>query len=157
MIFRKESPTDDEKAEKMKKNLSVIAICLFSAVALSLFAGCGGKTVTDIWQGADYSEDTCLGDGQKEFFLEVSAGEHSVTLTVRTDKDTVGDALLGYGLIDGEEGAYGLYVKSVNGIVADYDSDKSYWAFYINGEFAATGVDSTEITEGAVYQFVYTK
>ena len=63
------------------------------------------------------------------------------------------EALLAEGLIEGENGAYGLYVKKVNGIVADYDIDKTYWAFYINGEYAMSGVDTTEIVEGATYSF----
>jgi len=65
--------------------------------------------------------------------------------------------LIEHGLIDGDEGPYGLYVKVVNGMTADYDVDKSYWSFYINGEYAMTGVDATEITEGTTYQLVYTK
>lgn len=39
----------------------------------------------------------------------------------------------------------------VNGIIADYDVDKTYWAFYINGEYAMSGVDTTKIEEGAAY------
>ncbi|MBO5789865.1 MAG: DUF4430 domain-containing protein, partial [Clostridia bacterium] len=74
-----------------------------------------------------------------------------------TDKDTVGSALLEHGLIAGEEGQFGLYVKVVNGMTADYDVDRSDWAFYIDGEYAMTGVDSTEITEGVTYQLAYTK
>lgn len=57
------------------------------------------------------------------------------------------------GLIAGEESEYGLYVKTVNGITADYDKDGVYWAFYINGEYAQTGVDSTKIAEGESYSF----
>ncbi|MBQ2119193.1 MAG: DUF4430 domain-containing protein, partial [Clostridia bacterium] len=53
--------------------------------------------------------------------------------------------------------AYGLYVKKVNGITADYDTDKAYWAFYLNGEYASTGVDSTDIDENVKYSLVYTK
>ena len=60
-------------------------------------------------------------------------------------------------LIEGDEGPYGLYIKKVNGITADYDVDKSYWGFYINGEYATTGVDTTKITEGATYKLEYTK
>ena len=45
------------------------------------------------------------------------------------------------------------YVKEVNGIIADYDVDGTYWAFYIDGEYASAGVDSTEITEGSIYMF----
>ena len=65
----------------------------------------------------------------------------------------MGDALSQLGLIEGEEGQYGLYVKSVNGIEADYDKDGVYWAFYIDGEYALTSVDATEVTDGAVYAF----
>ena len=56
-------------------------------------------------------------------------------------------------MIDGDESEYGLYVKTVNGITADYDTDGVYWAFYINDEYAPTGVDSTTITEGERYSF----
>ena len=45
------------------------------------------------------------------------------------------------------------YVKKVNGITADYDADQTYWAFYVNGEYATAGVDSTTIEEGATYSF----
>ena len=56
-------------------------------------------------------------------------------------------------LIAGETSNYGLYVKTVNGITADYDVDQTYWAFYVNGEYAMAGVDSTTIEEGATYSF----
>ena len=57
------------------------------------------------------------------------------------------------GLIAGEDSEYGLYVKTVNGVTVDYDQDGKYWAFYVDGEYAATGVDSTDITTGATYTF----
>ena len=41
--------------------------------------------------------------------------------------------------------------KTVNGMIADYDKDGVYWAFYIDGEYAMTGVDATNITDGAQY------
>ena len=44
-------------------------------------------------------------------------------------------------------------MKTVNGITADYDADGVYWAFYINGEYAQTGVDTTPIVEGEEYSF----
>ena len=54
-------------------------------------------------------------------------------------------------LLEGEEGPYGLYVKVVNGIRADYDKDKVYWAFYVDGDYAVSGVDVTEIQAGSEY------
>ena len=56
-------------------------------------------------------------------------------------------------LISGEEGEYGLYVKTVNGVTADFDADGVYWAFYINDEYAQTSVDMTKIEDGASYSF----
>ena len=40
---------------------------------------------------------------------------------------------------------------------ADFNTDGSYWAFYIDGEYAMTGVDSTEINEDSVYTLQVTK
>jgi len=97
---------------------------------------------------------TRLGEGSVQFAFTVADKDGNETaFEIHTDKETVGDALLELGLIAGEEGEYGLYVKTVNGITADYDKDGVYWAFYVNGEYALTGVDSTKITEGESYSF----
>lgn len=65
----------------------------------------------------------------------------------------VGEALIEEGLINGHTTDYGLYVDEVNGIALDWDKDGKYWAFYINGEYAQTGVDTTDVEDGAVYTF----
>ena len=79
-------------------------------------------------------------------------GEGKETLfEIHTDKTTVGEALLELELVAGEVQQYGLYIKSVNGITADFDVDKTYWAFYINDEYAQTGIDQTKIEEGTSY------
>ena len=73
--------------------------------------------------------------------------------------ETLGDALLENKLVEGDEGQYGLFVTSVNGIKADYSADGSYWAFYIGDEYAVTGVDGEKLGDGSdtVYRLVYTK
>ena len=86
-------------------------------------------------------------------FIVVDKDGKETSFNLSSDKKTVGDALFAEGLLEGENGPYGLYVKKVNGIVADYDIDKTYWAFYINGEYAMSGVDTTDIVEGATYSF----
>lgn len=93
-----------------------------------------------------------IGQGDIAFTLEVVDSEGARSLfNVKTNEKTVGAALLALDLIAGEDSQYGLYVKTVNGITADYDTDGSYWAFYIDGEYAQTGVDSTDIKAGATY------
>lgn len=98
------------------------------------------------------------GFGEKEFTLQVTDGEeNTTTVTVSTDAATVGEALVELSIIAGEDSEWGLYVKTVNGITADYDADQTYWAFYIDGEYAMTGVDATEIAEDTVYSFAISK
>ncbi len=143
----------------MKTTQKLLVLLLTLLCVLSL-AACGNHTATeqnDIWSTATYTENTTLGNGATAVTVEVTADDKTVTFTLNTDAETVGDALFEQQLITGEEGDYGLYIKTVNGILADYDVDQTYWAFYINGEYATSGVDTTAVTEGAVYQLVRSK
>ena len=70
---------------------------------------------------------------------------------------SVGEALVTEDLIEGHETEYGLYIDTVNGITADWDNDQTYWAFYINGEYATTGIDGTEIVADTTYGLTLTK
>lgn len=141
----------------MKKTIKSTVSIIFAFILLLGLVSCNTVEKTGVWENATYRKDMEFGSGAKTVVVEVKAEEQTVTFTVKTDKDTVGAALIEHGLISGEEGPYGLYVKAVNGITADYDVNKSYWAFYINGEYAMTGVDATDITEGTTYQLEYTK
>lgn len=115
----------------------------------------GADAAGDETTGADTGTDSSvLGEGSKVFtFTVVDEAGAQTQFEIHTDQETVGAALVELGLIDGDEGEYGLYVKTVNGITADYDADGKYWSFYINDEYAQTGVDATNITEGDSYSF----
>lgn len=143
----------------MKNNtaLRVGALLLLLSLTLLTLFSCKEESATGLWADATYTEDQTFGEGAKTLTVVVEAEDRTVTFTVHTDAATVGEALLSHGLIDGDEGPYGLYVKKVNGMTADYDVDQSYWSFLIGGEIAMTGVDMTEITEGTEYRLVYTK
>ena len=94
------------------------------------------------------------GEGNTIFYFDVTDGDgHTQSFEIHTDADIVGDALLEVGLIEGDPGPYGLYVKKVNGITADYEQTGTYWAFYIDNEYGMTGVDLTEIIPGTTYAF----
>ena len=148
-----------------RKQLLSFILCLVLIAAMALmttacdnfdlnFLGTEQEAATNApyTNGADNSGEAPI--AKKQFtFVVVDGNGIETTFQISTDKNIVGDALLAEGLIAGEEGAYGLYVKTVNGITADYDVDKTYWAFYINGEYAFTGVDATPIEEGATYTF----
>lgn len=145
---------------KWSKKISSFILCMMLIVAMAFTTtGCNGGTdkETPVQTGEEanvQAETVVLGEGNTVFNLSVVDKEGvEADFEIHTDKETVGEALLDLGLISGEEGEYGLYVKTVNGITADYDKDGVYWAFYINGEYASTGVDATPITEGENYSF----
>ena len=143
--------------------------------AIGMLTACGMKVNIDLAEdliteapaeaASEVTEDTMAAAPESSDALatEVGTGETSFPFTVcdkdgnttefivHTDKKIVGDALLDCGLIEGEEGPYGLYVKTVNGITADYDKDGVYWAFYVNGDYGMSGVDLTEIDPDAEY------
>lgn len=137
-----------------KKTFSIIFVILLN---ISLFSCSASDTPKDIWESATYTENQEFGNGEKTITLDVVAEEKSIEFTVHTDKENLGDALQEFDLISGDEGAYGLYVKVVNGILADYNITKSYWGINKDGESLMTGVDTTEISDGDSYEFVYTK
>lgn len=100
------------------------------------------------------ADGAVIGEGAVSFGVQVQGdGESIVAFTVNTDEETVGAALMELGVLDGDMEEYGLYVKTVNGTTVDPDTENAYWAFYINGEYAMTGVDSTPIEADAVYMF----
>lgn len=136
------------------RKLQIISLLLILAMAL---CACGKQAPTGLWKDATYTKDTSLGEGAKTFTLAVEMEEKSITLTVKTDAETVGAALLEHGVIAGDEGPYGLYVKTVNGVRADYDKDGFYWAFYVGEEYAMQGIELTPIDENAAYRLVYAK
>ena len=139
----------------MKKTISLI-LAVFCIAAL--FAGCNSNKEPVYVDGTiRCTEDTTLGSGSKTITVTVKDNEgNEVKFTIKTDAKTVGDALLENKVIAGDAGQYGMYIKVVNGLRADYDKDQAYWAFTINGEMAMTGVDGTDITDGGVYGLVYT-
>ena len=139
----------------------VLALVLIAAMVLT-FVSCDKKT-SDEAVTSDASVDsevalTDVGEGEKSFEFFVKFADGTIQrYTVNTDADTVGEALVDAGLITGSEGPYGLMVEAVCGVKLDYNTDKMYWSFNINGKYAMTGVDGTEIDEDSTYSFEATE
>ena len=94
-----------------------------------------------------------IGEGETAFAFTVTFADGTSALyNVHTDETTVGAALQALGLIEGDESEYGLYVTAVDGVTLDYDADGKYWAFYVGGAYATSGVDTTEIVPGESYE-----
>lgn len=142
-----------------KKLPVMICLVLIATMALTM-TGCkgsdkgdGGSTVST---GSSVSSPTAteIGEGKTQFsFTVVHKDGTEKVYSIKTDEQTVGAALVKEGLISGDEGQYGLYVKTVDGETVDYDTDKMFWAFYINDKMASAGVDQAKITAGESYAF----
>ena len=148
-----------------QKILSFVSVLVLMAATALTMTGCGGgkeTPVTTTQQAVTTTTTTAvtkptatqLGVGLTKFtFQVVDIDGNRTDFVISTDEKTVGEALLNLSLIEGEQQAVGFYVKTVNGITADYDVDRTYWAFYIDGAYAMTGVDTTDVVDGATYQF----
>ncbi len=124
---------------------------LFAAMIIISAVGCTKKEALS--QDDKTVKTTEKTDSIQFTFKVVDRDGKETSFDITTDRETVGEALLDEKLIEGDEGEYGLYVKRVNGIEAIYENDGTYWSFYINGEYAMTGVDTTKVEAGATYTF----
>ena len=166
-----------ERIEKMKNTKRILALLAAVLMVFSL-AACTqtetpqnsgdtsdssivtdgtGEELTGVWKDAVYTEDKSFGEGAKTITVKVVADDRSVTFTIKTDKDTLGAALLDNGIVEGEQGAYGLYIKKVNGMLADYNVDQSYWSISKSGVDLMTGADGENISGGENYELTRKK
>ena len=127
---------------KNKKTLfAVLALVLVAALMLGAYqllkpsAVAGGKTITVTVIHSD--------GASKEF-------------TYHTDAEYLGEVILTEGLVEGEDGPYGLVIHAVDGEEASWEKAQAYWGFFVNGDYAIEGMNTTEIEDGAVYKLEYT-
>ena len=133
------------------------ALCLCGCASPAGHGGAANATQSEAVPAFDPATAEKLGEGEKQFYFTVTFDDGAVkAYDIATDADTVGEALAALALVEGEQTNYGLYVKTIGGVRADYNTDHAYWAFYIDGEYAMTGVDATELVPGSTYSFVYT-
>lgn len=125
------------------KKIIIAAVALVAVVALML--GIWLLTRPETQEGGKEITVTVVHkDGSEKVF------------TYHTDEEYLGPVLLSEGLVEGEQGPYGLYIKAVDGVTADYDVDQSYWSLYVGQEMAMQGADTTPIADGDSFRLVYT-
>ena len=136
----------------MKQQLKlVVSLLLIVLIAAGTLIGCEDNNDSNDNPGEN-GENQNLTSEQLTFKFEVIGSDEKATpFDITTTKTTVGDALRENGIIE-EEGL----INTVNGVTLDWNIDKAYWEFRIDGEYALTGVDDTNIQEGVTYAFVYT-
>jgi hypothetical protein len=135
----------------MKKVLGIILFTVF----LFGFTACSTTTTTPVSEGV-------LGSITLEVYDAEGRQVRSENVTF-----TAGDTLLGLlrktcdVVCQGADGGhdetcsfqtvYGTYILGVDTVTAFGTNE--YIAFYINGQYAMTGIDATPVTDGYVYAF----
>lgn len=125
----------------MNKKLLVMLSVLLALMLC--FSACGEKKVDSGATGGKFTVEVVHANGEKK------------TFTYTTDAEKLGAFLETEGLIDSEGADEGMF-HSVDGEKADWNENQSYWAFYIDGEYAMTGIYDTAIVDGTVYKLEYT-
>ena len=126
------------------KNKKLILVAVALVVLVAVFLG--------VWFA---TRPTAI-EGGKAFTVTVVHGDKTEkTYNYTTDETMLGAFLEAEGLIDSKGADAGMF-HTVDGEKADWSVNQSYWAFYVGGEYAITGIYDTTIEEGAVYKLEYT-
>ena len=134
---------EQKKMSKGKIALAFAALVVVVAALIGVYSMFGAKAVA----------------GRKNITIEViNKAAESTVYELATDAEFLRQAMEETeGLtFEGEEGPYGLAVSTVNGEIADFSIDGSYWSFYVNEEYCNYGIDSQPVMDGDAFQIVYT-
>jgi len=132
----------------MKKILTITLIL----ATLTTFASCTKTTVTNEnaietnYLGEEIGDST---EGERSFNV-VEQEFRTDTFDFTSSATTLKDALLAENFIAGDETSNGFFITTVNGIDADYELEKTYWAIWVNNQPSTVGIDQIEFHEGDI-------
>ena len=142
--------------ESMKKSILTAVAVLLSFACLVCLISCDVQETPSaeggLWENAIYSADAEVGEGARTVTFTVEAEDKIVTITLKTDKENLGEAMFEQGLINDAS-----FFSVLNGIEASWEKDQAYWGFYQDDELMPYGVNDQKIEGGESYRFVYTK
>lgn len=151
----------------MKKTLLSIVALLVALICALSFVACDNKTenteaetlakgeeiaADGLWKDAIHRSDVTVGKGEKTIKIDVVADGKQITVKLKTDEATLGEAMYAEGLINDA-----TFFNVLNGIEASWEKDQAYWAFYQGETMMPHGVNDENISGGESYRFVYTK
>ena len=126
------------------KKTWIIVIAFVALVAL----------VGGLWLASRSGNEQAPG-GATFTVVVVHADKSEKTFSYTTEETNLGAFLEAEGLIDSQGSDPGMF-HSVDGERADWNENQSYWAFYIGGEYAMTGIYDTAICDSTTYKLEYT-
>lgn len=110
--------------------------------------------VVGVFAGVWFATRPQSTEGAKAITVHIVHGDRTEKkLEFTTDKEFLGELMVEEGLAQGVDGMYTV----IDGEEAVWnDQTQAYWGFYVNGEYAMQGMDTTPIVDGDVYKLEYT-
>lgn len=139
-------------------------IVLLLVVTLAVFCFCSCNNSNEKINNSDDSNVSSQSAGNNEqntnqkkhiTIIVVDNNNGSKSFEADTTSETLGDVLDELSLAQGEESTYGLFITTVNGITVNPDNQE-WWCLTKGGESVMTGVDSTPISDGDVFELTFT-
>ena len=128
------------KKNNKKAILAVIALVVVAAAFIGIY----------------FATKKAPTEGQKTITVSVVDKDGaSEEFTYQTDREFLGEVLQDEKLVEGEEGEFGLFITSVNGIAAD-ESNQEWWCITKTGEQVNTSADQTPIADGEAFELTLT-
>ena len=120
--------------EKRPAKKIIVLIVLLAAAALAMFG------IYKVYMPKGQT-------GAKEITVTVvHADQTSKEFVYQTDEGYLGAVLKEEGLVEGTEGAYGMFITSADGETAD-DSKQQWWCITKDGERVDTSADQTPVED----------
>lgn len=95
-------------------------------------------------------------EGSKTVTIQVVHKDQSTkTFEVTTTQEYLGEMLKEEELVEGEDGPYGLYIKTVDQETVD-ESNQEWWCLTKGGEQVNTSADQTPVMDGEQYELTLT-
>lgn len=126
---------------KLKKIFAAVVALVCVA---ALLCACGQKQPAATGEEKTFTLQIVHSDGttlEKEITTEQTYLANALfDEEILTEQDALQTGM--YTIVDGEE--------------ASWEKDQAYWGFYVNGDYAVEGMNTTKIQDGAVYKLEYT-
>lgn len=119
----------------------------------NLVALLGLLVIIAVFLGSWYMTRTPPVEGDKRITVQVVHGDGTTKdFPITTYAEYLGQAIQEQeGLVEGDQGPYGLYIRVVDG-EADDESQQKWWCVTKGGESVMTSADTTPIADGEHYE-----
>lgn len=130
----------EKKSPNKKLILGVVCVALLAVVMLVVWRMTAPKGTA----------------GDKQITVQVvHKDSSSKDFSLSTSEEFLGRALVEGGVVEDNQGPYGLYILTADGESAD-ESNQEWWQITKSGEVLNTGADETPIADGEHYELTLT-